>query len=89
MHTCPHCGEPGITWLQKAMLGPVGARSCKSCGQRVSVAWGPSYRVAIPGVALLTSAMFFLEGWMRIAGIVAVAVVGTLIHDKWVPLRKK
>ena len=89
MHTCPHCGEPGITWWQKATLGPVGARICKLCRQRVSVAWGPYFLVAIPGVALMLSAIFFLGGWMRIAVLVAVAAVATPTHDKWVPLRKK
>ncbi len=89
MYTCPHCGEPGITWWQKATLGPAGARICKRCGQRVSVPWGQNFLIMIPTIALVMSAAFFLGGWIRIAVLVAGAVVATSIHGKWMPLRKK
>jgi len=43
----------------------------------------------IPTIALVMSAAFFLGGWIRIAVLVAGAVVATSIHGKWMPLRKK
>ena len=76
MFICPHCGEPGITWLQRATLGPAGARVCKRCGQRVSVPWRSNFVVQIPALVLMFAVLFFVEGSLRMPAILAIGLVG-------------
>ena len=42
---CPHCGNPALSAGAKLWLGPVRTVRCRSCGERVSVAWGRSVLV--------------------------------------------
>jgi hypothetical protein len=37
MYRCPHCGQKGISWLRKLVIGPGAPGTCKVCGKRVGV----------------------------------------------------
>jgi hypothetical protein len=37
--SCPHCGKPAMTSLQKVLLGPGHKRACRNCDHFVSVPW--------------------------------------------------
>jgi hypothetical protein len=89
MYECPHCGEPGISLIQRITLGPLGARVCRRCGQLVSVTWGRNFAVLLPSIGLLVVAMVLLQGWVKFVTILLLGSLAAVAHTKWVPLRKR
>ena len=72
MFRCPHCEEPGISPLRKAILSPGLVAICKSCSESSGVRY-PSWLLAIiPGTILMLAALFVtsesLEWSLNIAG---------------------
>jgi hypothetical protein len=96
---CPHCGNPAMSAGAKLWLGPARTVKCRSCGQRVSVAWGRS--------ALMLSLAFgplfvfhlvrFLLGaatpqWVypvTMAAMIVGIIAMLLLYAKFVPLVKR
>jgi len=65
MFRCPHCGNPGISSLRKAILSPGLLATCKSCSGSSGIRY-PSWLVAmLPGTALMIVAMFVESGAME------------------------
>lgn len=88
MYTCPHCRQPGINTLYKAMLGPGSQIKCKSCEQPVMVRFQPWLKAALPGGVVMVAA-YFIESTALMYGISAVGFAMMIgMHLAWVPLEK-
>jgi hypothetical protein len=86
MHSCPHCGGPGITQTRKLSLGPAVPATCRSCGRKIGVPWSGMLTM-VPCFAGAQAAMFF-----RTPLAVAAAVAGVLamfLLWRYVPLVKR
>ena len=86
MYTCPHCGQPGLSFLRRAFLGPLIPASCVSCGKSIAIPLGRSLIAIAPFVlAILASALvpsIELELLLWVIGAVAMLV----LFYRWVPL---
>jgi len=79
MFQCPHCEEPTISPLRKAILSPGLLATCKSCSGTSGIRY-PSWLTAmLPGSALMVAA-FFVESdtteWsLNIIGLILMIVI--------------
>lgn len=88
MYICPHCQQPGISTLHKALLGPGSHAKCKSCGEYVMVRFKPWLKAATPG-GLVMVAAYFIESTALMYGLSAVGFAMMIgMHLAWVPLEK-
>lgn len=86
MHSCPHCGRPGITPMGKLSLGPAVPATCRSCGRKIGVPWSGMLTM-LPFFAGAHAAMF-----VRTPLAVAAAVAGVFamfLLWRYVPLEKR
>ena len=88
MYRCPHCGQPGISWLRKMCLGPPIPATCKACGRKVGVPY--TAMVALVPLLIAIAALSFVDSWAAkaviwIAGVVAMSA----IHMLWIPLQPR
>ena len=88
MYTCPHCSQPAITPLRKAILGPGAPVTCKACGEPVGIGFSEWLKAAAPGAIVMTAAAFLdSTAWMY--GLSAVGLVLMIgMHLARVPLVK-
>ena len=89
MMRCPHCEQPGISPLRKAIMSPGLSAICRVCKKPSSIGY-PSWLAAmIPGSVLMTVALFArserLEWILNIAGFLLMIVIPLL----YTPLRKQ
>ncbi len=90
MFTCPNCKKPGITALQKAMLGPGSQMICKSCGEPVKVRFKPWLLAATPGSLVMIAAYYLINSEPLMYGLSAVGLAMMIgMHLAWVPLEKQ
>ena len=88
MYTCPHCQQPGISAVKKALLGPGSEIKCAACSQPVAVRFKPWMKAAIPG-ALVMVAAIFIKSEPLMYGISAVGLAMMIgMHLALVPLDK-
>jgi len=88
MYTCPHCQQPGISAVKKALLGPGSEIKCAACGQPVAVRFKPWMKAAIPG-ALIMVAAIFIKSEPLMYGVSAVGLAMMIgMHLAIVPLDK-
>jgi hypothetical protein len=89
MMRCPHCEQPGISPLRKAIMSPGLSAICRVCKKPSSIGY-PSWLAAmIPGSVLMTVALFArserLEWTLNTAGFLLMIVIPLL----YTPLRKQ
>jgi len=89
MIRCPHCEQPGISPLRKAILSPGISAVCEVCKKPSSISY-PSWLTAmIPGSVLMIAALLVqserLEWILNIAGFLLMIVIPLL----YTPLRKQ
>lgn len=89
MMRCPHCEQPGISLLRKAILSPGISAVCAVCKQHSSIGY-PSWLAAmIPGSVLMIAALFVqserIEWILNTVGILLMIVIPLL----YTPLRKQ
>ena len=89
MIRCPHCEQPGISPLRKAILSPGISAVCKSCGKPSGIGY-PSWLTAmLPGSVLMVAALLVnsqrLEWTLNTAGFLLMIVIPLL----FTPLRKE
>ncbi len=92
MLTCPHCGQPGVSRLRKAFLGPspfpAGSTTCGFCGKKVGVPlW--SVVTAVPFVIAILGATRTSSGNIKVALWVLGFLIMAVIHVLWVPLERR
>ena len=88
MYICPHCQQPGISTVKKALLGPGSEIKCAACGQPVAVRFKPWLKAAIPGVLVMVAAIF-IKSEPLMYGVSAVGLVMMIgMHLALVPLDK-
>ena len=85
MLACPYCGQPAMTHLQKAMLGPARAVACKACGKRLSVHWA-SMLILLPFFAGGAAALALLPSAWAAAPLIVGAIAMFPIQAYLVPL---
>jgi len=92
---CPHCGDHGISRIQKLLLGPIFSCRCSKCGglwriSKWSIAVALASVVAIPILLVLSWVIHLLtpdKGSVLIVGFIATIVAAkTILHV--VPVRK-
>ena len=88
MHTCPHCGGPGITTARKLILGPATRATCRACGRRVGV---PGYAMlaVLPFLAGIVLFGVFESLPARVLALGAGAMATFYIHATRVPLVRR
>lgn len=78
MITCPHCGRPAMSLVQKSALGPGRVVACRACGKPVS-AHALGMLSAVPaflgGYYALQSGSVLAGGAAMIAGVAAMALI--------------
>ena len=89
MFRCPHCEEPSISPLRKAILSPGLLATCRSCSGSSSIRY-PSWLTAmLPGSVLMIAALFVasesMEKYLNIAGFILMIVIPFL----FTPLHKE
>jgi putative effector of murein hydrolase LrgA (UPF0299 family) len=89
MMRCPHCRQPGISPLRKAIMSPGISAVCKTCGKSSGVRY-PSWLTAmLPGSVLMIAALLVqserLEWTLNTAGFLLMIVIPLL----FTPLRKQ
>ena len=89
MIRCPHCEQPGIPPLRKAVMSPGLSAICTFCKKPSGIAY-PSWLAAmIPGSVLMIAALFVqserLEWIINIVGLLLMIVIPFL----YTPLRKQ
>jgi hypothetical protein len=89
MIRCPHCEQPGISPLRKAIMSPGLFAVCRVCKKPSSIGY-PSWLAAmIPGSVLMIVALFVqsvrLEWTLNIVGLLLMIVIPLL----YTPLRKQ
>ena len=82
MFHCPHCEEPGISPLRKAILSPGLLATCNSCSGSSSIRY-PSWLTAmLPGSVLMIAALFVgsdsTEWSLNIIGLILMIVIPLL-----------
>lgn len=82
MINCPHCKNPGISPLRKAILSPGLLATCKSCSGSSSIRY-PSWLTAmLPGSILMIAAMFVgsesIEWSLNIIGVILMIIIPLL-----------
>ena len=75
MITCPHCGRPAMSIVQKSALGPGRIVRCASCGKPVT-AHALGMLAAVP--AFLGGYYALQSGSMLVGGAAVVAGVATM-----------
>jgi len=89
MFNCPHCNNPGISNLLKAVLSPGLHATCKICGKLSSVRYSSWLAAMIPGSILMLTALFVraesLEWILNIVGVILMIAFPFL----FTPLRKE
>jgi len=90
MYKCPHCGKPGISVWRKLCLGPLIPAICKQCGNEVWVPYSSAMFVMIPVIIATVLTVIYIDSIMlKIAICVVVAIIGSVIYLKYVPLVPK
>ncbi len=89
-HTCPHCGQQGISALRKQLLGPVLSTNCSECGGTVSVPFGKTFLSLSPFYVSLFVLLFVAENgllsfWVGAFG----AMITGVLWSSIVPLVKR
>jgi hypothetical protein len=89
MIRCPHCEQPGISPLRKAIMSPGLSAECRVCKKPSSIGY-PSWLTAmIPGSVLMVAALLVqserLEWILNIVGFLLMIVIPLL----YTPLRKQ
>jgi len=86
MQRCPNCEEETISNLSKFMLGPGRTIECGNCKARISVSWYTLLIVIVIIVLInqINNTYDSGESWMIF---VALMIVYTYIHWKFIPLR--
>lgn len=81
---CPHCGAVAMRYRDKASLGPMASRDCRSCGKALSVRWS-SVIALLPALVAIP---FAVEMWPSDAAMLlaAIGVGATLALHARVPL---
>ncbi len=90
MYLCPHCGQPGISWLRKLFLGQAAPATCKACGQKVGLPRWWSTAWFVPFVALTALRLLGLFSstecfWLLVFSFLAASFFQMLL----VPLEKR
>ena len=88
MYKCPYCKKPGITVLRKALLSPGMPAICKSCGKPIVVTYRSWIKGALPGSAVMISAMFFESNLFTYGLSIVGFALMIWLHLLWVPLDK-
>jgi hypothetical protein len=89
MIRCPHCEQPGITPLRKAILSPGISAVCAVCKKPSSIGY-PSWLTAmLPGSVLMVAALLVhsqrIEWTLNTLGLLLMIVIPLL----YTPLRKQ
>ncbi|MGB7931252.1 MAG: hypothetical protein WCH04_03360 [Gammaproteobacteria bacterium] len=89
MIRCPHCEQPGISPLRKAILSPGISAVCAVCKKPSSISY-PSWLTAmLPGSVLMVAALLVqsqrLEWTLNTVGFLLMIVIPLLFS----PLRKQ
>ena len=89
MLNCPHCNQPGISPLRKALLSPGMLAICRTCGKSSIIGY-PSWLTAmLPGSLLMVAALLVhseqLVWTLNTVGFLLMIVVPLL----FTPLRKQ
>ena len=89
MIRCPHCEQPGISPLRKAIMSPGISAVCAVCGKPSGIRY-PSWLTAmLPGSVLMIAALLVqserLEWTLNAAGFLLMIVIPLL----FTPLRKE
>jgi hypothetical protein len=67
MYRCPHCGEPGISWLKKWWSSAAGPTKCARCEKLSYVPATVSNAIFTIGIALLLLTVVFSIGSKSLA----------------------
>ena len=89
MFRCPHCEEPSISPLRKAILSPGLLATCNSCSGSSSIRY-PSWLIAmLPGSVLMIAALLVdsksFEWGLNVVGCILMIVIPFL----FTPLHKE
>lgn len=85
---CPHCGNPGVSFLRKMYMGPAISAACRSCGKRVGVPYTAMLAIIpllVVGPVALAVESHALGAVLLIAGFTAMSY----IHMCWIPLEPR
>jgi hypothetical protein len=89
MIRCPHCEQPGISPLRKAILSPGISAVCAVCGKPSSISYPSWVTSMLPGSVLMVAALLVhserLEWTLNTVGFLLMIVIPLL----FTPLRKQ
>jgi hypothetical protein len=89
MIRCPHCEQPGISPLRKAILSPGLSAVCAVCGKPSSISYPSWVTSMLPGSVLMVAALLVhserLEWTLNTVGFLLMIVIPLL----FTPLRKQ
>ena len=88
MYMCPHCGQPGISFLRRAFLGPLIPATCISCGKQIAIPWGRSFLAVAPFILALVATAFVPSLELKLLLWIAGAVAMFALFYRWVSLIK-
>lgn len=85
---CPHCQEPGISFLRKMCLGPAVPATCKACGKKVGVSISSMY-AAIPFFIAIIGSNFVESFSVKAIFVIVGFMAMSIIHMRYVPLERR
>lgn len=89
MFNCPHCKQPGISPLRKAILSPGLLATCHSCSGTSSLRYRSWLMGMLPGSILMIAAMFVgsvtVEWSLSIIGVILMIIIPLI----FTPLHKE
>jgi hypothetical protein len=95
MHRCPHCGEPGLSRIRKAFLGPAVPATCRRCGGKIGVGYVVTFAMVLPWMAALYVLWIpelwpvAIPLWQRIVVSAVWLVALPVVWDRFVPLQAR
>jgi hypothetical protein len=89
MIRCPHCEQPGISPLRKAIMSPGISAVCAVCGKPSGISYPSWLTSMLPGSVLMVAALLVhserLEWTLNAVGFLLMIVIPLL----FTPLRKE
>ena len=82
MFRCPHCDQPGITALRKAIMSPGLLAHCQACQAASGLRYKSWLLAMLPGSLFMIAALFVdstsMEWTLNIAGLLLMIVIPLL-----------
>jgi DNA-directed RNA polymerase subunit RPC12/RpoP len=86
---CPHCGQPGGSFVRKMFLGPAISTKCTSCGKKFGVPTKKSVVAFTPFVIAIFISGLIDPIIIRTAFLFFVFIIASIIQIKYVPLEAR